>query len=113
MAIARDADDSMEGPTALIVSHDHRRAAALAALALEAGATPIVIGESETGAGALTRHTPRVAVVDADYSGELGDFFFHLAREVNTKVLVAAAGSGGGDEGLLMLLRAAVTVDGA
>ena len=79
------------GPVALIVSHDVQRAATLAALALETGCTPVVISGAETGAGALTTHRPAVALVDADYAGELANFFFQLAREMRVPVVIAAA----------------------
>ena len=79
------------GPVALIVSHDRTRAAALAALALETGCTPVIIDEGETGAGALTTHQPSVALVDAEYAGELANFFFQLAREMAVPVVIAAA----------------------
>lgn len=79
------------GPIALIVTHDRARAATLAALALETGCTPMIIDEAETGAGALTSHRPAVALVDAEYAGELANFFFQLAREMAVPVVVAAA----------------------
>ncbi len=79
------------GPIALIVSHDRARAATLAALALETGCTPVLIDEAETGAGALTSHQPAVALVDADYAGELANFFFQLAREMAIPIVIAAA----------------------
>ena len=78
-------------PVALIVSHDRQRAAILAALALDTGCAPVIIAEDETGAGALTTHQPRVALVDADYAGELANFFFQLAREMHIPVVIAAA----------------------
>lgn len=84
-------EHAAETPVALIVSHDRARAAALAALALEAGCAPVIIDEGETGAGALTSHQPSVALVDAEYAGELANFFFQLAREMGIPVVVAAA----------------------
>lgn len=84
-------EHAAEAPVALIVSHDRPRAAGLAALALEAGCTPVIIDEAETGAGALTTHHPSVALVDADYAGELANFFFQLAREMSIPVVIAAA----------------------
>jgi hypothetical protein len=121
-------DDADAGPVALIVSHDHDNAARLAALALEAGCTPTVIGSEETGAGALTTANARIAIVDADYGGELGDFFFHLAKEMGVPVVIVAATpepadpelvsfaldqapfEAKGRDGLLRVLRAAITV---
>lgn len=79
------------GPVALIVTHDRGRAATLAALALETGCTPLIIDEAETGAGALTSHQPAIALVDADYAGELANFFFQLAREMGIPIVIAAA----------------------
>jgi DNA-binding response OmpR family regulator len=84
-------EHAAEGPVALIVSHDRARAATLAALALETGCTPVIIDEAETGAGALTSHQPAVALVDAEYAGELANFFFQLAREMAIPIVIAAA----------------------
>lgn len=84
-------EQAAAAPIALIVSHDRQRAATLAALALETGCTPLIIAEDETGAGALTTHQPAVALVDADYAGELANFFFQLAREMHVPVVIAAA----------------------
>ena len=84
-------DAAAVAPVALIVSHDVERAATLAALALETGCTPVIISGGETGAGALTTHRPAVALVDAHYAGELANFFFQLAREMQVPVVIAAA----------------------
>lgn len=84
-------EHAAEAPVALIVSHDRARSASLAALALEAGCSPVIIDEAETGAGALTTHQPSVALVDAEYAGELANFFFQLAREIKVPIVIAAA----------------------